>query len=561
MKINKKFIDAYENTRLIDYHDIEDKGLRLVRYDDLGKEVLPGVLKANMYKDGHLVQLYTECGNHVGVIAGTRLGKTTSYVIPTVLSFARQKVKKSMIISDPKGEIYRYTAETLRKEGYDVKLLNFRNYLHSECWNPLTPIFRAYRNAQSIGEDIEITEAEGKIVCRYEGVDYTSQKDLDEYIENERSVIMADVGNMIDEVSTMFVDTVDKTDPYWEDSARDLLKAFIWAMLEDSDLPKGYDCRITEDTFSFSTILNTINIFNDNGEFSYGDGGYFTGRRETSKARTIASPVLINNAKNTRRCILAMFFTKLSVFNESAMKLVTSCNSFEMNELTDKPVAFFIDYRDEIKAHYKIISLFVKDAYKYLIETANAKPDGKLDVPFYFILDEFGNFPKMMDFETTISACAGRQVFFILIIQSYAQLNNVYGDNVAEIIKDNLNVHVFFGSNNFRTIETFSRECGEYTRLSPLSALNGNERDIDSFQFETVALVPKSKLAHFEPGECVITEANCGYVMYSRLERYYLCKEFNKLPLSREIDYVSAVNPLNKKYIYIYKANSLPYKK
>lgn len=557
MKINKKFLEAYESSKLVHYKDVGEAGLKTVAYDDLGKEVIPGVLKMSMHKDGRLMQVYTENGNHVGVIAGTRLGKTTSYVIPTIISFARQKVKKSMIISDPKGEIYRYTAETLRQEGYDVKLLNFRNYLHSECWNPLTPVFRAYRKAQSVGDDVEIVVADdGRFLSKYKGVVYESQAELDADIENEKMILEAEVGNAVDNIATLIVDTQDVKDPYWEDSARDLLKAFLWAMLEDSDLPDDDKNKITEDTFSFSTILKIISYFDDRDTRNYNDRGYFTDREMTSRAKQIAQPVLTGNAGTTRKCILAMFFTKISMFNESAMRLVTSCNSFEMSELTGKPVAFFIDYKDEIKAHYKIISLFVKDAYKYLIETANDTPDGKLPVPFYFILDEFGNFPKMVDFETTISACAGRQIFFILIIQSYAQLNNVYGDNVAEIIKDNLNVHVFFGSNNFRTLKEFSEECGEYARVSPVSALNGSERTMDNYQIETVPLVTKSRLAHFEPGECVITEANCGYVMLSKLERYYLCKEFSELPQVSEKDYIPPINPLAKKYIYTYTPTS-----
>ncbi len=551
MKVNKKFLEAYESSRLVHYKEVDGEGLRTVAYDDLGKETIPGVLKMNMYKDGKLMQIYSENGNHVGVIAGTRLGKTTSYVIPTIISFARQKVKKSMIISDPKGELYRYTAETLRQEGYDVKLLNFRNYLHSECWNPLTPIFRAYRKARSVGDDVEIVETEdGRLLSRYKGVVYESQADLDVEIENEKTILTAEVGNAIDNIAIMIVDNQNEKDPYWEDSARDLFKAFLWAMLEDSDLPDGAKKKITEDTFSFSTILKVMATFDDSERYSYNDGGYFTERKITSKAKQIAQAVLTGNAPTTRRCILAMFFSKISVFNESAMRLVTSCNSFEVSDLTKKPVAFFINYKDEIKAHYKIISLFVKDAYKYLIDTANNSPEGKLDVPFYFILDEFGNFPKIVDFETTISACAGRQIFFILIIQSYAQLNNVYGDYVAEIIKDNLNVHVFFGSNNYRTLKDFSEECGEFARVSPVSALNGNERVIGQYHIETIPLVSKSRLAHFEPGECVITEANCGYVMLSKLERYYLCKEFKGLPTTSEKEYVPPVNPLEKKYVY-----------
>ena len=233
------------------------------------------------------------------------------------------------------------------------------------------------------------------------------------------------------------------------------------------------------------------------------------------------------------------------------MRLVTSCNSFEFSAFNEGPVAIYIDYRDEVKVHYQIISLFIQDAYRYLIEQATNKPNGKLDVPCYFILDEFGNFPAIKDFETTISACAGRNIWFILIIQSYAQLNSVYGTDVAEIIRDNLNMHIFFGSNNPATLESFSHECGQHTRISPLSALNGKGADIETYQIETIPLVPKSMLSHFQPGECIITEANSGYVMFSKLERYYLCDEFKNLKLASEKEYQCCVNPFEKRYTYM----------
>ena len=121
---------------------------------------------------------------------------------------------------------------------------------------------------------------------------------------------------------------------------------------------------------------------------------------------------------------------------------------------------------------------------------------------------------------------------------------------MAEIIRDNLNVHVFFGSNNPSTLKEFSDECGLMTRISPLSALNGENEEIDHYQIETIPLVPKSMLAHFAPGECIVTEANCGYVMFSKLERFYLCDEFKDLPSSDEREYVCGINPFDKRYTY-----------
>lgn len=552
--INNALLSGYDNSTLLNYNDMTDKDVTFVKYGDLPKTKVSGVLKANFYKDGELTQVYSSHENHVVAIAGTRLGKTTSYVIPTVLSLANQIIKRSMIISDPKGEIYKHTADLLRKKGYRVKLLNFRNHMHSECWNMLTPIYRKYHKINDIYNEVKLVVVDGVPYNEFRGKIYVSQEELDCDIENIRAIQEEDVGNDIDNVSAMFIVTERQDDPYWEDSARELLRAFLWAMLEDSVDPEA-EYPITEETYSFSTILRVMASFCDESASKYDDNGYFTSRGRDSRAYQLAKNCIIENASGTRKCVVSIFNAKMSVFRETAMRLITSCNSFEISELAEGPIALFIDYRDELKSHYQVISLFVQDAYRYLIERANDNESGRLDVPFYFILDEFGNFPKIRDFETTISACAGRNIFFILIIQSYAQLNNVYGSNVAEIIRDNLNVHVFLGSNNPETLEKFSEECGQKTRISPLSAFNGKGEDMENYQIEHIPLVPKSRLAHFEEGECIITEANCRYVLFSRLERYYKCPEFTTEKLCREDEYICSVNPYDKKYIYNFNSD------
>ena len=131
--IISELLKNYENTAYVHYEDVGETFPNSVWFDELPDREVTGVLKVNRYVGGRLLQTYSEKENHVGVIASTRLGKTTSYVIPTVVSFARAKNKKSMVISDPKGEIYRRTSAVLKKEGYEVLLLNFRDYMHSEC--------------------------------------------------------------------------------------------------------------------------------------------------------------------------------------------------------------------------------------------------------------------------------------------------------------------------------------------------------------------------------------------------------------------------------------------
>ena len=554
MKCVNKLIQGYEDTKLLHYNELSPTSDKLVPYRDLPNREISGVLKANLHLNGELYQLYTPQENHVGVIAATRMGKTTQYVIPTILSFAKAKNKRSMVISDPKGELFRLLSQTLKEEGYKVKLVNFRDFLHSEYWNPLTPIYDKYVRAYNLEDEVEVVQTSNGPRNKFLGVVYEDQKQLDKALKQMKNLAMEDVANEIDNLATRFITIDNPRDPYWSESARDLLKAGVWAMLEDVNPPEGVE-PITKDTFSIKTLISIMDTMQDDEGTYYNDEGYFSARPKDSRAYALAKNCILENGRPTRKCIVSMFNTELNVFKTSTVKLLTSCNSFNFDELTDEsqPVAVFVSYMDELKTHYKIISSFIQSAYNHLIQYANNKPSGKLDTPFYFILDEFGNFPAITDFETVISACGGRNIFFILILQSYAQLNNVYGSDVAEIIKDNLNVHCFIGSNNPPTLTDFSRECGEWTRIAPISALNGSSEEIDSYHIETIPLVPKSMLTKLQIGECIVTEANCGYVLLSKLQRYYLCKEFSGLVETSTDSYKCDVNPLDDRYEYVFK--------
>ena len=547
MKMNDSILCGYEDSRLVDYRKMSGDDPKTVAYEDLGKVKIDGVLKSNHYIDGRLMQTYTRGENHTLVIAATRLGKTTSCVIPLIDSFSKQKTKRSMVISDPKGELYRLLAAELKEQGYEVLLLNLRDYTHSELWNPLLPIFRLYRKAMALSDQVEVVKTKKGFRNRFMNVVYDDQEELDDAIDQMRSMMLADVDAEIDRLMYTLIPPDNANDQFWNDASRQWGKANLWAMLEDSNGRPGRTL-ITEDNFTLNTMFTIMGNLSD--RCCYDNDGYFSDRGRQSKAYLEALSI-IENSSTTRRCIIRCFEAKIIAIRNSTVRFLTRGSTFTMDQLTsDHPVAVFISYPDENKTYYQVISLFVQNAYNHLIQYADSQGNGKLEIPFYFMLDEFGNFPKIPDFETVISACGGRNIWFYLVLQSYAQLNNVYGNATAEIIRDNLNLHLFLGSNNPATLEEFSKECGLTTRVAPVSALNGDREEITYYNVETIPLVPRSMLSNLQPGECVITEANCGYVLFSRMERYFACKEYKHFKPSRESDYICSSNPLSQKYAY-----------
>ena len=456
---------------------------------------------------------------HLLAIGATRSGKTTGYVIPTLNVLMNKKNKPSLVISDPKQELYRGNGKKFADRGYRVLLLDFTNYLHSDCWNPLTKYYRTYREYLDVENQVGVVKTPGGLKNTFMGTVYDSQDALDRAITEVKERYLDEVEKGITALSGAVIPTINTKDPFWDDSSRDLLMALFYGMLEDIETGE-----ITEDNFSFDTVLRIFDTFSD-ADSKY-DNGYFSSRDlETSKAHQLARKCILEQANTTRRCISSNFMSKMNKFRDTAVRRITCTNTFEMRELDDgAPTVIFVSYKDEESLHYEVISMFLSNLYTELIAVARQKGT-KLQRPFYFLLDEFGNLPKFNDFDKVISACAGRNIWFLLILQSYAQLNNVYGKETAEIIKDNLNVHVFFGTNNAETKREFSEECGKKTIISPTSALNGSGESIERYDKDTVALVPVSALTRLNPGECIVTQMRED-VLWSWFERSYTCPEF-----------------------------------
>lgn len=517
---NIELFKDYENAKLSTAQDyVQAHRDTTVPYGQLGQQEVEGIPICIMRNaQGELEATFIP-DTHLLAIGATRSGKTTGFVIPTLNVLLNKKNKPSMVISDPKQELYRGNAKRFQDMGYRVLMLDFTNYLHSDCWNPLTKYYRAYKNYMSVDSWVTVVGSGTEQKNCFQGVIYDDQEALDRVINEARERYLDEVEKGITALTATVIPNTNQKDPFWDDSARDLLKALLYGMLEDIEIG-----TITEDNFSFDTALRIFDSFTDS-DSSY-DGGYFSNRPiERSKAHQLARKCIIEQAATTRRCISSEFAAKMNKFRDTAVRRITCANTFEMQELDDgAPTVIFVSYKDEESLHYEVISMFLSNLYTELIAVARRKGTA-LQRPFYFLLDEFGNLPQFNDFDKVISACAGRNIWFLLILQSYAQLNNVYGKETAEIIKDNLNTHIFFGTNNPETKREFSEECGKKTIISPISALNGSGETIERYEKDTVALVPVSALTKLAPGQCIVTQMRDD-VLWSYFERSYTCPEF-----------------------------------
>ena len=355
-------------------------------------------------------EFYVDDGeSHNLVIGSTGSGKTQTIVQPMVNLLTRHG--ESMIITDPKGEIYRNSADYLKEKGYNIVVLNFREPSHGNAWNPLTLPYRYFKD----GNTDKATEL------------------LDDVALN----ILYDKSEGGDSA-------------FWQKSAGDYFSGLALGLFMDAK----------EDEVN----LNSINYMSTVGEERYAMGTfiqeYFKLKGESSSAYVFASNT-INAPSDTKGGILSTFRQKIRLFaSRENLSEMLSHSDFDMRDIGKKKTAVFMIIHDEKKTYHSLMTIFIKQCYETLIDVAQEN-GGKLPQRTNFILDEFANMPPLKDVDSMISAARSRLIRFTFIIQNFAQLNEVYGEQVAEVIKGNCGNLVYLISTELKALEEISKMCGE----------------------------------------------------------------------------------------------------
>ena len=346
---------------------------------------------------------------HNLVIGSTGSGKSQTIVEPMVELLIKKG--ESMIITDPKGELYKAASNYMRERGYNVVVLNFRDPQNGNAWNPLTLPYQYYKH----GNQDKATEL------------------LDDVALN----ILYDPNNK-------------SGDPFWEKSAADYFSGLALGLFEDA----------TEREIN----LNTINLMSTVGEDKFAASNYikeyFTMKGEGSSPYVFASNT-INAPTETKGGILSVFRQKIRLFaSRENLSEMLAYSDFDMRNIGKEKTAVFVVIHDEKTTYHSLATIFIKQCYETLIDVAQAN-GGKLPYRTNFILDEFANMPPLKDVTTMVTAARSRAIRFTFIIQNFAQLKSVYGNEDAETIKGNCGNMVYLISTELSALEEISKMCGE----------------------------------------------------------------------------------------------------
>lgn len=355
-------------------------------------------------------EIWVDDGEYHNLIIGsTGSGKTQAIVNPLVKILAKKG--ESMIVTDPKGEIYEENVEMLKSRGYNVVVLNFRDPQRGNAWNPLN-------------------------------LPYSLHKEGNRDKANE---LLDDLA-----LNILYEENSNNQDPFWENTAANYFVGLALGLFDDAD-PDQIN-------------LNSINLMSTVGEEKYLGNTYIN---EYFSEKDKLSPAYINvvgtlqAASQTKASILSVFKQKISLFSsrENIAEML-SHNDFDMKDIGRQKTAVFIVIQDEKKTYHSLVTIFIKQCYETLIDVAQ-ESGGKLPYRTNFILDEFANMPPLKDVTTMVTAARSRAIRFSFIIQNFSQLYQVYGKENGETIKGNCGNIIYLISSELSALEEISKMAGE----------------------------------------------------------------------------------------------------
>lgn len=388
---------------------------------------------------------YIDDNIHSLVVGATRSGKTRSIVLQTIGNLAL--AGESIIISDPKAEIFDYTSEYLKSKGYKVYTIDFKYPEKSSKYNFLQPVIDAvnrgdYRKAEEYSWDI-----------------------TQSLVGNEES----------------------KMEKIWKDGEMSVIAGAIMSVVFDNKDNPEYQ--------------NLTNVFLFISEMCKAVGQtmplnkYVDNLPPEHPASTIFSIAKIAPDK-TRGSFFTSALATLRLFTSQNIYAMSCKSDLDLKQIGNEKTAVYIILPDEKPTFYPIASLFVYQNYVALVENADSR-GGELQVRVNYVLDEFGNFTTIPAFGNMLTVAGGRKIRFNLFIQSFSQLDNKYGKEISENIRDNCQTWIYLKTASNETANVISKKLGTYT-TSSYSRSSSYSKYQNGSNSESVNLIGRSLLTEDE---------------------------------------------------------------
>lgn len=345
----------------------------------------------------------TKLNRHIAVFGASGTMKSRA-VIRNAL-FQALKQNESVVVTDPKGELYADTAELYKQNGYEVKVFNLVNPEHSDSWNCMS----------DLGGDTLMAQVLTNVI----------------------------IGNT----------SSGKGDHFWDNGEANLLKALV--LLIDQDRTRKAELKHLPAVYQLLTQTGERELT-----------GLFEKLPINHPARAPFN-LFMQSSDTVRSGIVLGLGTRLQVLQNKAVQAITSSSDIDLSAPARRKCAYYIILSDQDTTMAFLSSLFFSFLFIKLTRYADSQENRCCDVPVNLILDEFNNVGRIggaedgSDFARSLSVCRSRNIRVMLAVQSLGQLQNRYPNNLWAEIIGNCDIQLMLGCTDDVSAEYFSSRSGE----------------------------------------------------------------------------------------------------
>ena len=258
--------------------------------------------------------------------------------------------------------------------------------------------------------------------------------------------------NDLQRIASMLYPDPPNVDPFWTASARSLFLGIALYLFETPSSPK-----------TIGEVLRQGMASDDEGFGQHWKRvieGRNKGKYPLSSQCVRALYDVIDLAPVTASSIRKTFTSRLDLWLNPILDAATSANDFDLRELRRRPLSIYVGVNpDDLHRLRPVLALFFQQAIGLQTRTL-PEHDPTLIYQVMMLLDECTALGRIPIIAESISYLPGYNVRVVLVIQTPAQLRDVYGANGAETMLKSLAARIVFEPKDFADAREISDELG-----------------------------------------------------------------------------------------------------
>ena len=342
----------------------------------------------------------TRLNKHIAVFGASGTMKSRGVIRPALFQSIRRG--ESVVVADPKSEMFADTAELFKKHGYKVRVYNLLQPEYSDSWNCMFDLGGDTLMAQIL-TDVIISNTKGD----------------------------------------------ENGDHFWDNGESNLLKSLIlYVDLDSTRTPEERNLAAVYQMLTQHTEKELTMLF-DRLPIGHPAKGPYS---------------LFSQASDTVRAgIVLGLGTRLQVLQSEAVRRITRSSDIDLSEPGWSKCAYYIILDDQNSSLEFLSALFFAFLFIKLVRYADSTPEQRCKVPVNIILDEMNNIGTIKDFGRRLSTIRSRALQVIMCSQSLPQLQNRYPNNLWAELLGNADTQIMLGATDDVTAEYFSARSGDMT--------------------------------------------------------------------------------------------------